>query len=89
MSKVRDVIWGDKAEAIEASLRELDEDFANLVIELAYDDISLVKRTTEAMNGWVRFSPNEPRGARFSLVFPRRLSGVENAHHLKGLRYES
>jgi signal transduction histidine kinase len=34
----------------------------------------LVKRTTEAMNGWVKVAPNTPKGSRFSVVLPRRVS---------------
>ena len=36
--------------------------------------LNLVKRSTEAMNGWVRVSANSPKGTRFSLVFPRRVA---------------
>ena len=39
MSSARKIIWGEKAEAIEAALRDLDDDLAELVIKVAYDDV--------------------------------------------------
>ena len=36
---VRKQIWGDKAEAIERGLRQLDEDLADLVVDVAYDTV--------------------------------------------------
>jgi signal transduction histidine kinase len=34
----------------------------------------LVKSITEAMNGWVKVTPNSPKGTRFSIVLPRRVT---------------
>jgi signal transduction histidine kinase len=39
--------------------------------------LHLVKSVTEAMNGWVKVEANKPRGSRFTLVFPRRISITE------------
>lgn len=36
---VRKQIWGDKAAAIERGLRQLDDDLADLVIDVAYDNV--------------------------------------------------
>ncbi|MDZ7704497.1 MAG: carboxymuconolactone decarboxylase family protein [Trueperaceae bacterium] len=36
---VRKQIWGDKAEAIERGLRRLDDDLADLVVDVAYDTV--------------------------------------------------
>lgn len=36
--------------------------------------LHLVRSFAEAMNGWVKVEPNEPRGTRFSVVFPRRVT---------------
>jgi len=36
---VKKKIWGKKAKATEQALRELDDDLANLVINVAYDDV--------------------------------------------------
>lgn len=35
----RNIIWGDKAEAIERGLKQLDPDLAELIIETAYDKV--------------------------------------------------
>lgn len=34
----------------------------------------LVRTITEAMNGWVRLEANAPRGARFTVVLPKRVT---------------
>lgn len=39
--------------------------------------LHLVKSLTEAMNGWVKVEANTPRGSRFTLVLPRRVSLTE------------
>lgn len=39
MSEIRKKIWGEKAEATEKALHELDEDLAQLIINVAYDDV--------------------------------------------------
>ncbi|MCA9839715.1 MAG: carboxymuconolactone decarboxylase family protein [Trueperaceae bacterium] len=39
MSETRTKIWGEKAEATEKALRNLDADLAKLVIDVAYDDV--------------------------------------------------
>jgi two-component system, OmpR family, sensor histidine kinase SenX3 len=36
--------------------------------------LHLVKSITEAMNGWVRVEAKEPKGSRFTIVLPRRVS---------------
>lgn len=36
--------------------------------------LHLVKSITEAMNGWVRLTANSPKGSRFTVVLPRRVS---------------
>jgi 4-carboxymuconolactone decarboxylase len=35
----RAMIWGDKAEKVEANLRALDNDLADLILSVAYDDV--------------------------------------------------
>jgi 4-carboxymuconolactone decarboxylase len=37
--KARVQIWGDKAEKVEANLRTLDSDLAELILKVAYDDV--------------------------------------------------
>mgnify|MGYP002777387877 CR=1 FL=1 len=35
----RTTIWGDKAEKVEANLKALDPDLAELILNVAYDDV--------------------------------------------------
>lgn len=44
--------------------------------------LHLVKTLTEAMNGWVKVEANTPKGSRFTLVLPRRVSLSETEAHL-------
>lgn len=37
--KARAHIWGDKAEKVEANLKALDADLAELILNVAYDDV--------------------------------------------------
>lgn len=37
--RARQAIWGDKAEAIEARLKEVDPDLAALITQVAYDNV--------------------------------------------------
>ena len=39
--------------------------------------LHLVKSITEAMNGWVKVEANTPKGARFTVVIPRRVALTE------------
>ena len=39
MTSIRDTLWGDKRDAIERTLRQLDPDLAKLVFEVAYDTV--------------------------------------------------
>jgi len=48
--------------------------------------LHLVKSITEAMNGWVRVEANEPKGTRFMIVLPRRVTlTVQEEASLVGL----
>ncbi len=39
MTSIRDTLWGDKREAIERNLEQLDPELAKLVFEVAYDTV--------------------------------------------------
>lgn len=39
MNDTRAIIWGEKAEAIQIALEELDEDLAKLIVDVAYRDV--------------------------------------------------